>query len=109
MSHPARNRAAPRFQRMAKQPLHGLLDRFIDQFATVIAARAHEMIARATGGRDNRSMGRPCPFPGCRKPGAGPRNRWFCQEHAKSVPVKEQKRLLAKRAKTTAPISFGRK
>lgn len=96
---------------MAKtQPLHGLLDRFIDQFASVIAARAQELISRTAGQRDNRSSGRMCPFPGCKKLGAGPRNRWFCRDHAKSVPVKEQKRLLEVRAKSAgAALVIGRR
>ena len=89
---------------MAKQPLHGLLDRFIDQFATVIASRAEAMLARASRAGGGVAAGmrgtRICPFPGCKNPGKGPRNRWFCQQHAKSVPVREQKRLLAERAKS---------
>lgn len=88
---------------MPREPLHGLLDRFIDQFATVIAARAEEMIVRSSRGlaarQGLRGAARMCPYPGCRNAGAGPRNRWFCREHAKSVPVKEQKRILAERAK----------
>lgn len=87
---------------MARQPLHGLLDRFIDQFASAIAARAEEMLSRSTRGALGASrLGRVrmCPFPGCKNPGAGPRNRWFCREHSRSVPVREQKRLLAERAK----------
>src|SRR6185503_19110307 len=110
MSPAARNRAAPRgSHEMPKtQPLHGLLDRFIDQFAAVLAVRAQELISRT--GPDNRSIGRTCPFPGCKKLGAGPRNRWFCREHARSVPVKEQKRLLAARAEiASTAMSIGRK
>jgi hypothetical protein len=81
------------------KPLHGLLDRFIDQFASAIAARAESMLSRPSrGGRSAAAGERICPFPGCKNPGAGPRNRWFCREHAKSVPVREQKRLLAQRA-----------
>src|SRR5258706_15149060 len=89
------------YERMAKPPLHGLLDRFIDQFASVIAARAQALISRTPARGAVRGGGggiRMCPFPGCKNPGAGPRNRWFCKEHAKSVPVREQKRLLAERA-----------
>jgi hypothetical protein len=86
---------------MAK-PLHGLLDQLIEQFATAVAVRAEQMFARSAAGRSSR-LGtvalRLCPAPGCKNPGAGPRNRWFCREHAKSVPVKEQKRILAERAK----------
>ena len=87
---------------MPRAPLHGLLDELIDRFATVVASRAHEIFAQrapkaaAVGGGAKRSY--PCPVPGCGKPGAGPRNRWFCADHAKSVPVREQKRMLAERA-----------
>ena len=86
---------------MAKQPLHGLLDRFIDQFASVIAARAEALISRTRGAVRAATRGgtRMCPYPGCKNPGAGPRNRWFCREHARSVPIREQKRILLERTK----------
>jgi hypothetical protein len=82
------------------KPIHGLLDSFIEQFAAAIAARAEQMFARSPAGRGARLSGiRMCPFPGCKNAGAGPRNRWFCREHARNVPVREQKRILAERAK----------
>ena len=82
------------------KPIHGLLDNFIEQFASAIAARAEQMFARSAFARGGRRTGiRMCPFPGCKNAGAGPRNRWFCREHARSVPVREQKRILAERAK----------
>ncbi|HTO98978.1 MAG TPA: hypothetical protein VMK66_18135 [Myxococcales bacterium] len=61
------------------------------------------MFARSAAGRGLRLGGgvRMCPYPGCGKAGAGPRNRWFCREHSRSVPVREQKRILAERAKET--------
>src|SRR5256885_100706 len=86
---------------MAK-PIHGLLDRLIEQFAAAVAQRAEQMFARSAAGRSSRlgaATLRMCPAPGCKNPGAGPRNRWVCREHAKNVPVKEQKRILAERAK----------
>jgi hypothetical protein len=86
------------------KPIHGLLDSLIEQFASAIAARAEQMFARSAAGRGRllRASGiRMCPNPGCKNPGAGPRNRWFCREHARSVPVREQKRILAERAKAT--------
>ena len=43
---------------------------------------------------DGRRGGRLCPVPGCGKPGAGPRNRWFCKEHANKLSVTEQKSIL---------------
>ena len=85
------------------KPIHGLLDRFIEQFAAAIAARAQQVFARSAAGRGMRTAAlRICPYLGCRNPGAGPRNRWFCREHARSVPVREQKRILAERAKANA-------
>src|SRR5437016_13343078 len=81
------------------KPIHGLLDSLIEQFAAAIAARAEQMFARSALGSAGRRAGiRMCPYPGCKNPGAGPRNRWFCTEHARSVPVREQKRILAARA-----------
>jgi hypothetical protein len=85
---------------MAK-PIHGLLDRLIEEFASAVAVRAEQMFARSAAARSaGRAIGiRMCPYPGCKNPGAGPRNRWFCREHARSVPVREQKRILVERAK----------
>ena len=83
------------------KPIHGLLDSLIEQFAAAVASRAEQMFARSAAGRAAvRPNGvRLCPNPGCKNPGAGPRNRWFCREHARSVPVREQKRILLERAK----------
>ena len=84
--------------------LHGMLDKFVNQFASVVAARAGALLSRTRGGavkqgrKGGRGVVRKCPFPGCRNAGKGPRNRWFCREHAASVPVREQKRILAERA-----------
>src|SRR5438105_10061346 len=85
-------------RRMPK-PIHGLLDSLIEQFAAAIAARAEQMFARSGLGSGRRAGIRMCPYPGCKNAGAGPRNRWFCREHARSVPVREQKRILAERTK----------
>ena len=43
---------------------------------------------------DGRRAGRLCPVPGCGQPGAGPRNRWFCRDHASKLSVEEQKGIL---------------
>src|SRR2546426_9887997 len=87
-------------KRMPK-PIHGLLDSLIEQFAAAVASRAEQMFARSAAGRAAVRPGgvQLCPNPGCKNPGAGPRNRWFCREHARSVPVREQKRILAERTK----------
>src|SRR5882672_11426727 len=94
------------------KPIHGLLDSLIEQFAAAVASRAEQMFARSAAGRAAvRPMGvRLCPNPGCKNPGAGPRNRWFCREHARSVPIREQKRILLERAKanqTAARLARG--
>jgi len=85
---------------MPNQPLQGLLNKFIDQFASLVAARASEMFSQKApkAGPGRRKGSRMCPYPGCKNLGNGPRNRWFCVEHSKSVPVREQKRILAERA-----------
>jgi hypothetical protein len=90
---------------MPKQPLQGMLENVIEQFAAAIAERAQAMFAKNTRGAGKTGRGarggvRMCPYPGCKNPGNGPRNRWFCSEHAKSVPVREQKRILAERNKS---------
>jgi hypothetical protein len=76
-----------------------MLDKFIDSFAAVVAARAQKIIPRSAPTKDARHSGRLCSYPGCKNPGNGPRFRWFCVDHAASVPVSEQKRILAERAK----------
>jgi hypothetical protein len=105
MSHTGQNSSPPSPDANVAKPLHGLLDNLIEQFASAIAARAEQMLSRsgalrlaARGG----AVMRMCPYPGCKTPGAGPRNRWFCREHSHSVPVREQKRILAERAKENA-------
>ncbi len=101
MGHSGQN-LSPFLERRMAKPIHGLLDRLIEQFASAIALRAEQMFARSAAGRSSRlgaASLRLCPAPGCKNPGAGPRNRWFCRDHAKSVPVKEQKRILVERAK----------
>src|SRR4029077_254931 len=103
MGHSGQN-LSPFLERRMAKPIHGLLDRLIEQFASAIALRAEQMFARSAAGRSSRlgaASLRLCPAPGSKNPGAGPRNRWFCRDHAKSVPVKEQKRILAERAKAT--------
>jgi hypothetical protein len=55
------------------------------------------------GGKvDGRRGGRLCPVPGCGKAGAGPRNRWFCQEHARSLSATEQRSLIERNKRLAA-------
>ena len=85
-------------------PRQSQLDTFINHFASAIAARVGDILAKTTraargsptgGAGKKRSF--PCPYPGCKNPGNGPRNRWFCEKH-QTLPVREQKRILAERA-----------
>ncbi len=86
--------------------LQSIIEGLIDRIAHAIAARAPAGEKRKPGrplgsGRaavkpDGRSKGaRLCPVPGCGEPGAGPRNRFFCRDHAANLSVTEQKKLLA--------------
>src|SRR5204862_3096131 len=51
---------------------------------------------------DGRRSGRLCPVPGCGEPGAGPRNRWFCREHARKLSAGEQKGILERNRRLAA-------
>src|SRR5690242_16230451 len=85
-------------------PRQQLLDTFINQFASLIATRVEAMLAKSGGARARPTGGAgkkrefPCPVPGCRNPGNGPRFRWFCKTHMK-LPKSEQNRILAQREK----------
>lgn len=74
-----------------------LLDGFLARFEEAILERISPALARVGG-----SGARMCPAPGCRRPGAGPRNRFFCREHARSLSKAAQDRILAK-ARRDAP------
>ena len=41
-------------------------------------------------------------MPGCGEPGAGPRNRWFCKEHAGKLSAAEQKSILERNRRLAA-------
>jgi hypothetical protein len=43
-----------------------------------------------------------CPVPGCGKAGAGPRNRWFCKDHASKLSATEQKGILERNRRLAA-------
>jgi hypothetical protein len=81
-----------------------LIDRFTSDLATAIATLVEERVAAALArvnlgeGRlakaDGRRSGRLCPVAGCGRAGAGPRNRWFCKEHAARLSAAEQRSIL---------------
>ncbi|HET9754405.1 MAG TPA: hypothetical protein VFP52_15640 [Myxococcales bacterium] len=88
-------------QKTKNPSFRALIDRFTDELTAAIAAQVEEQVAAAlshlrAGGAhsDGRRSGRVCPVPGCGKPGAGPRNRWFCKEHARRLSASEQKGIL---------------
>lgn len=81
------------------------MDKFSRDLIAAITTHVEERVAaavsrigahagRASGRADGRRSGRLCPVPGCGEPGAGPRNRWFCKEHAKKLSATEQKSIL---------------
>ena len=65
-----------------------LIDRFTSELTAAIARHVEVQVAAAlsqlhgSARSDGRRSGRLCPVPGFGKPGAGPRNRWFCKDHA---------------------------
>jgi hypothetical protein len=86
-----------------------LIDRFTSELTSAIAEHVEQQVAAAlsrlhTGSRqsDGRRAGRLCPVPGCGKPGAGPRNRWFCKEHAGKLSAAEQKSILERNRRLAA-------
>lgn len=74
-----------------------LLGEFLTRFEEAILERIGPALERVGS-----AGARMCPAPGCRRPGAGPRNRFFCREHARSLSKSAQDRILAK-ARRDAP------
>jgi len=87
-----------------------LIDRFTRELTAAIAQHVEEQVSTALarvqldagGSRDQRRSGRLCPVPGCGEPGAGPRNRWFCKEHAAKLSAAEQKSILERNRRLAA-------
>jgi hypothetical protein len=90
-----------------------LIDRFTRELTAAITAHVEEQVASALArihvpeaGRllrtDGRRSGRLCPVPGCGKTGAGPRNRWFCKDHADKLSAAEQKGILERNRRLAA-------
>jgi len=99
--------------RMQDDSFRSLIDRFTRELTAAIARHVEEQVsaalsrmhagAGASHGRpDGRRSGRLCPVPGCGKPGAGPRNRWFCRDHAKKLSAAEQKGILERNRRLAA-------
>jgi hypothetical protein len=100
-------------QRTKDGSFRALIDRFTRELTAAITSQVEEQVAAALAriqvaesGRlartDGRRSGRLCPVPGCGEPGAGPRNRWFCKEHAGKFSATEQKSILERNRRLAA-------
>jgi hypothetical protein len=96
-------------QRKRDASFRALIDRFAHDLSGAIVElvqhQVKEAVARASAGRlehDGRRAGRLCPVPGCGEPGAGPRNRWFCRDHARKLSAPEQKSILERNKRLAA-------
>src|SRR5712691_7377814 len=91
-----------------KDPVRALIERFTTDLGRMISDLVEREVSAAVGritssGRvDGRRSGRLCPVPGCGRPGAGPRNRWFCKEHAAKLSTAEQKGILERNKRLAA-------
>src|SRR5437764_15385206 len=89
-----------------------VIDRFTRELTAVISRQVEEQVSAALsriqvggGARvhlDGRRSGRLCPVPGCGEPGAGPRNRWFCKDHASKLSAAEQKGIVERNKRLEA-------
>ncbi|GAC1343666.1 MAG: hypothetical protein NVSMB23_17750 [Myxococcales bacterium] len=94
--------------------LRAIFDRFSTELSEAIASHVELRVSRAlsakggssvptrSGKTDLRRGGRLCPVPGCGQPGAGPRNRWFCRDHAKKLSATEQRGILERNKRLAA-------
>jgi len=99
--------------RTQEASFRSLIDRFARELTAAIAQHVQEQVSLALsriqgpgggsrGRPDGRLSGRLCPVPGCGKPGAGPRNRWFCKDHSKKLSAAEQKGILERNRRLEA-------
>jgi hypothetical protein len=88
-----------------------VVERIVSQLTDLVAGEVERRVSEALRSMkselgsikvDGRRGGRLCPVPGCGKPGAGPRNRWFCQEHAKSLSASEQRGIVERNKRLAA-------
>jgi hypothetical protein len=94
--------------------LRAIFDRFSAELSAAIHAHVEARLARALASMpgpsssghgvktDRRRGGRLCPVPGCGQAGAGPRNRWFCRDHARKLSATEQKSILERNRRLAA-------
>src|SRR2546425_848882 len=96
-------------QRNRDASFRALIERFAQDLSSAIGElvqrQVKDAVARASTGRlqpDGGRAGRLCPVPACGEPGAGPRNRWFCREHAKKLSAAEQKSIVERNKRLAA-------
>lgn len=93
-------------QRMKTVSLHSLFDQLATALTAMVEEQVNAALARTQGTTvahtDGRRSGRLCPVPGCGRPGAGPRNRWFCKEHAAKLSPDQQRGILDRNRKLAA-------
>jgi hypothetical protein len=89
--------------------LRAIIDRFTRELTQAVAQQVQEQVAQAISQfrgpspkSDGRRAGRLCPVPNCGQPGAGPRNRWFCKNHAAKLSATEQKSILERNRRLAA-------
>lgn len=86
-------------KRNAPVDLRALVEQLTGQLTELVAAEVERRVAETLGSlrAEAKVSSRPvrlCPVPGCGKPGAGPRNRYFCSAHAKDISKEEQRSIL---------------
>src|SRR5438105_9703548 len=98
-------------KRSNQATFRALIERFSRELSDAIANFVEEQVSAAVsrmqaGARgleaDGRRSGRLCPVPGCGEPGAGPRNRWFCRDHARKLSAAEQKSIVERNKRLAA-------
>ena len=109
-------------KRIKELPFRALVERFTNELSEAIQQQVDTQVsamlsriqhlggaptvrAKSSAGAvkaDGRRSGRLCPVPGCGKPGAGPRNRWFCRDHVKKLSATEQKGILERNRRLAA-------
>ncbi len=99
--------------------LHAVVERISQELTEVISAEVERRVsealrtmkaemktalAGARGGArgDLRRGGRLCPVAGCGNAGAGPRNRWFCRDHASKLSLAEMKSIIERNKRLAA-------
>lgn len=80
------------------------MENLVETVAILIAERVRGRLATQNGHTTRNGHSDlayiACPVPGCGKPGFGPRNRYFCQEHSKSLSEGAKNKILAERRDT---------